>query len=280
MATRVHAESPLPAAAKIQAGRYRKLSMPRVHREEMGRRGEVPRDGECPPRGAKLLGEGHPSPDEHCASSQDASSATGGQPSAESPRWSSLSGRICGPTCRRPAMRARRGALGCNEGPAGWCTDAIKRNAREPAIPGSDAFWYIRTLATELVHELGELGPLGVKCNQLAWSKASHSLDQEVRWNAVSERLEANTTCKWLWDSRSWKVRCCTSIILMMVFSLELEISNRHGTSSCQLRAEGDFNLKHHLMVMEPTDRDDAVCGGCRWMQTVHAVGSFVHVLA
>ena len=41
MAARVHAESPLPAAAKIQAGRYRKLSMPREHREEMGRRGEA-----------------------------------------------------------------------------------------------------------------------------------------------------------------------------------------------------------------------------------------------
>ena len=73
----------------------------------------------------------------------------------------------------------------------------MKRKARELAIPGSDAFWYIRTLATELVHELGELGPLGVKCSQLVWSKASHSLDQEVRRNAVSERLEARTTCKW-----------------------------------------------------------------------------------
>ena len=61
----------------------------------------------------------------------------------------------------------------------------------------SDASWYIRTLATELVHELGELGSLVVKSSQLVWSKALHSLDQEVRRNAVSERLEVRTTCKW-----------------------------------------------------------------------------------
>ena len=73
----------------------------------------------------------------------------------------------------------------------------MKTKARELAIPVSDAFWYIRTLATELVHELGELGPLGVKSSQLVWSKALRSLDQEVRRNAVSERLEARTTCKW-----------------------------------------------------------------------------------
>ena len=237
MAARVHAENPLPAAAKIQAGgAWKKLSLLREHREEMGRctdssfekcgslenwlpaiifvtgavvlqqavvvgtallelaspdtpffgvswrRGDVPRDGECPPRGAEPLGEGHPSPDEHCASRQDASRATGGQPSAGSPQWSYLRGRVYGPTCRCPAIRARRGALGCNEGPAGRGTDAMKMKACELAIPGSDAFWYIRTLATELVHELGELGPLSVKSSQLVWSKALHSLDQKVRW--------------------------------------------------------------------------------------------------
>ena len=118
---------------------------------------------------------------------------------------------------------------------------------RELAIPVSDAFWYIRTLATELVHELGELGPLGVKSSQLVGSKALHSLDQEVRRNAVSERLEARTTCKWALGDWSWKVRCHTSITLTMVFSLEPEISNRHGACSCQLWAEGNFNLEASL---------------------------------
>ena len=165
---------------------------------DLWRRGDVPCDGECPPRGAEPLGEGHPPPDEHCASRQDASRATGGQLSAGSPQWSYLRGRVCGPTCRYPAIRACRGAPGCNEGPTGWGTDATKRKARELAISGSVAFWYIRTPAMELVHELGELGPLGVKCSQLVWSKASHSLDQEVRRNAVSERIVARTTCKWI----------------------------------------------------------------------------------
>ena len=49
----------------------------------------------------------------------------------------------------------------------------MKTKARELAIPVSDAFWYIRTLATELVHELGELGPLGVKSSQLVWSQGA-----------------------------------------------------------------------------------------------------------
>lgn len=182
------------------------------------------------------------------------------------------------------AMRALR-ALG---------TDAMTTYARELAILVSDDSWYVRTLATELVHELG---PLGAESSQPVLSKALHSLDQEVRRNAalalgkqakvaskhagalctpmlgnrpgvtsddpdadLSERLEVRTACMWALGQLE------PEAVMPHIHNLDDGLFHRNPRyrlvatqALANLGPKAIQTRKDHLMVMESTDRDDDV---------------------
>lgn len=184
------------------------------------------------------------------------------------------------------AMRALR-ALG---------TDAMTTYARELAILVSDDSWYVRTLATELVHELG---PLGAERSQPVLSKALHSLDQEVRRNAalalgkqakvaskhagalctrmlgnrpgvtsddpdadLSERLEVRTACMWALGQLE------PEAVMPHIHNLDDGLFHRNPRyrlvatqALANLGPKAIQSRKDHLMVMESTDRDDDVRG-------------------
>eukprot|EP00439_Symbiodinium_sp_Y106_P046717 s5453_g5.t5 len=167
---------------------------------------------------------------------------------------------------------------------------------RKLAAPSDDS-WYVRTLATELVHELG---PLGAESSQPVLSKALHSLDQEVRRNAalalgkqakvaskhagalctrmlgnrpgvtsddpdadLSERLEVRTACMWALGQLE------PEAVMPHIHNLDDGLFHRNPRyrlvatqALANLGPKAIQTRKDHLMVMESTDRDDDVWKG------------------
>jgi len=172
--------------------------------------------------------------------------------------------------------------------------DAVAAYARELAFRMADDSFYVRTLATEMLHELG---PRGAELSQPVLSKALNNLDQDVRRNAalalgkhgqvaakyasaictrmlgnrpgiksddpdadLSERLEVRTACMWALGQLG------ADAVMPLIRNLDDGLFHRNPSYRI-VAVEAMANLgpralqtrKDHLLVMESTDRDDDV---------------------
>ncbi|CAE7243114.1 msrA [Symbiodinium pilosum] len=161
----------------------------------------------------------------------------------------------------------------------------------------SDDSWYVRTLATELLHELG---PLGADKSQAVLAKALHNLDQEVRKNAalalgkqgkvaskhanalctrmlgnrpgvhsddpdadLSERLDVRKACMWALGQLE------PQAVMPHIHNLDDGLFHRNAgyrlvatQALANLGPQAVHTRKDHLLVMESTDRDDDALKG------------------